>query len=373
MTNPIKLPVHLRKISHVFVDESMIDSPMAKRVRDRLNNTTHAEIPWTIVAPEQDRVEFDQGDEQALYLKEYKGKFLRFCPGTRAYHCCGYRIIHIGENCPMACSYCILQAYFQDKILKIWANQNDLFSELGDSFGADRSTRYRVGTGEFTDSLALEHLTGYSHDLVEFLNGYDNVALELKSKVVDLSWMNAAKRTDRILPAWSMNAPFVNECEEFDVSTLKERLEAARTCAEAGFKVCLHFDPVIHYPGWKEGYAETIDLIFDHVKPDQIAYMSIGSFRCMPQLTPVIADNFPDTTYIYNEFVPGLDGKSRLLRPLRVEQFKFMIDRLRKHGMDKQLYFCMESTEVWNEVFGYAPKDFGGLNKRLMAQAFGDE
>ena len=50
-----------------------------------------------------------------------------------------------------------------------------------------------------------------------------------------------------------------------------------------------------------------------------------------------------------------------------------MFDRLRSHGMDRQLYFCMESTQVWNEVFGYAPGDFGGLGKRLMAQAFGDQ
>jgi len=355
----------------VFVDESMQDSPMANRVREKLAGTEQADIPWTVIPPEQDRVVFDEGNAQALYLKEYKGKFLRFCPGTRAYHCCGYRIIHIGENCPMKCSYCILQAYFQDRVLKIWANQDDLFTELGNAFGADREKRYRVGTGEFTDSLALEHLTGYSYNLIEFLGEYDNVVLELKSKVVDLTWMDATTRTDRILPAWSMNAPIINESEEFDVSTLKERLKAARTCAEAGFKVCLHFDPIIHSPGWKEGYAETIDMIFDHVKPEQIAYMSLGSFRCMPQLNPIIENNFPDTTYIYNEFVPGLDGKSRLLRPLRLEQFTFMVDRLRSHGMEEQLYFCMESTEVWNEVFGYAPKDFGGLGKRLMERAFG--
>jgi spore photoproduct lyase len=372
MSDPKQLPVHLRKIARVFVDETMQDSPLARRVRERLAGTSQADLPWTVVPKDQDRVEFDQGADQALYLKEYKGKFLRFCPGTRAYHCCGYRIIHIGENCPMACSYCILQAYFQDRILKIWANQDALFRELAAGFGTDRSARFRVGTGEFTDSLALEHLTGYSHDLVGFLRDYDNVVLELKSKVVDLSWMDATDRTDRVLPAWSLNAPVINRGQEFDVSTLDERLAAARTCAEAGFRVCLHFDPIIHFPGWREGYAEIIDRIFDYVKPEQIAYMSLGSFRCMPQLTPIIAANFPDATYIYNEFVPGLDGKARLLRPLRLEQFTFMVDRLRSHGMDRQLYFCMESTEVWNDVFGYAPKDFGGLGKRLMEQAFGE-
>ncbi|MDD3313465.1 spore photoproduct lyase family protein [Pseudodesulfovibrio sp.] len=372
MTDPAQLPRHLRRIGRVFVDESMLDSPLARRVRDRLAGTTHADIPWIAVPEGQDRVECAGRDEQALYLKEYKGRFLRFCPGTRAYHCCGYRIIHIGENCPMACSYCILQAYFQDRVLKVWANQDALFRELAEGFGADRTSRFRVGTGEFTDSLALERLTGYSRDLVGFLADYDNVVLELKSKVVDLSWMDAATRTDRVLPAWSLNAPAINQGQEFDVSTLEERLTAARTCAEAGFRVCLHFDPIIHFPGWREGYAEIIDRIFDYVRPEQIAYMSLGSFRCMPQLTPIIADNFPDAAYIYNEFVPGLDGKARLLRPLRLEQFSFMVERLRRHGMDEQLYFCMESTEVWNEVFGFAPQDFGGLNRRLMDRAFGN-
>jgi spore photoproduct lyase len=372
MNDPKPLPHHLRRIAHVFVDESMQDSPLARRVRDRLADTTHADIPWTVVPPDAERVTFSQGDAQALYLKEYKGRFLRFCPGTRAYHCCAYRIIHIGENCPMACSYCILQAYFQDRLLKIWANQDDLFSQLGEAFSADPVARFRVGTGEFTDSLALEHLTGYSRDLVAFLNNHDNVVLELKSKVVDLSWMDAARRTDRILPAWSLNAPFINEHEEFHVSTLAERLDAARTCAQAGFRVCLHFDPIIHYPGWRDGYSQTIDMIFDYLTPNQIAYMSLGSFRCMPQLTPIIADNFPQTTYIYNEFVPGLDGKARLLRPLRLEQFSFMVNRLRAHGMDKQLYFCMESSEVWQHVFGHTPKHLGGLANHLMTQAFGE-
>ncbi|WP_207262511.1 spore photoproduct lyase family protein [Desulfovibrio sp. Huiquan2017] len=366
------LPAHLRRIGHVFVDESMTDTPVARRVREHLDAAGRGDIPWTVVPPDADRVTFDQGETQAIYLKEYKGRFLRFCPGTRAYHCCGYRIIHIGENCPMACSYCILQAYFQDRVLKIWANQDALFRELADGFGADSSARFRVGTGEFTDSLALEHLTAYSRDLVHFLEDYDNVVLELKSKVVDLSWMDGTTRTDRVLPAWSLNAPFINEHEEFGVSTLTERLEAARTCTEAGFKVCLHFDPIIRFEGWREGYGEIIDRIFDYVRPEQIAYMSLGSFRCMPQLTPIIEDKFPEATYIYNEFVPGLDGKARLLRPLRVEQFRFMVDRLRAHGMEEQLYFCMESTQVWKEVFGYAPRDFGGLGKRLMARAFGE-
>ena len=364
------LPEHLRKIEHVYVDASMVDAPVTQRVRERLETAGCADMPWTVV--DGGGVLTHSGDEQALYLKEYKGQFLRFCPGTRYYHCCGYRIIHIGENCPLACSYCILQAYFQDRILKVWANQDDLFRELGDTFGADRNKRYRLGTGEFTDSLTLEALTGYSGDLIHFLEQYPNVVLELKSKVIDLSWMESATRTDRVLPAWSVNAPFINEHEELGTSALKERLTAARTVADSGYRVCLHFDPIIRFDGWEDGYADIINMIFEYLKPQEIAYMSLGSFRHMPQLKPIIAENFPQTRYIYDEFIVGNDNKMRLLRPLRLEQFKFLVNRLREKGMGEQMYFCMESSEVWKEVFGYTPAHVGGLNSHLMKCAFND-
>lgn len=371
MKAKFELPEHLKKIERIFVDASMLNSPLASRVAEKL-----PDMPLEPVYPEAgglpEVMKNLEGDGQYLYLKEYKGKFLRFCPGTKYYHCCGYRIIHIGENCPLACSYCILQAYFQDRIMKVWANQNDLFDELSQAFSSDPGKRYRVGTGEYTDSLALESLTGYSSALTSFLEDYPNVCLELKSKIIDLSWMENLTRSDRVLPAWSLNAPYIHDHEEFGTSSLEQRLEAAKICADNGFRVCLHFDPIIRFEGWREGYSRIVDMIFDYLKPENIAYMSLGSFRHMPHLKQVIEKNFPDTTYIYDEFITGNDNKMRLLRPLRVQQFKFIVDRLRKHGMDKQLYFCMESTENWQDVFGYTPADLGGLNNHLMAQAFGD-
>ena len=67
-----------------------------------------------------------------------------------------------------------------------------------------------------------------------------------------------------------------------------------------------------------------------------------------------------------------IDGKQRLLRPLRVEQLRFLADRLRGGGLDRQLYLCMESDEVWRAVLDRTPEDLGGLYRHLMARAFGD-
>ena len=361
------LPAHLQGISRIVMDEAVAHTPIARRVRDKLPHLT----PETLADGESLTPGLDR--EDILYLKRYKGRFLRHCPGTSHYRCCGYQIIHIGENCPLRCSYCILQAYFQDRVLKVWANQDDLWAELERAFESAPGRRYRVGTGEFTDSLVLEALTGYSRDLVGFLGRFPQVCLELKSKVVDLSWMDAVRDPSRVLPAWSMNAPFIVEREEQgQCAGLEERLAAARRCAEAGFRVCLHFDPVIHFPGWQEGYARTVEMIFDHLRPENIAYVSMGSFRHMPDLKRCISENFPQSSYIYGEFVTGIDGKQRLLRPLRVEQLSFLADRLKGGGLDRQLYLCMESDEVWRAVLGRTPEDLGGLYRHLMARAFGD-
>lgn len=364
------LPAHLRSIKRIHADPEILalgdTNPVLQLVRRRLPT-----LPWISGAPHSDRDEANDG--HTLYLKHYKGQFLRFCPATRYYRCCGYRIAHVGENCPVGCTYCILQAYFQDQVLKVWANQGDLFEELGKGFSANPSTQFRIGTGEFTDSLALEPLTGYARNLAEYLEAFDNVVLELKSKIVDLSWMAGVTRTDRVLPAWSMNAPRIVQEEEGLASSLEERLAAAQQVAADGFRVCLHFDPIIHYEGWKsglDGYAATVDMIFDHLTPEQIAYVSLGSFRFMPDLKQAIERNHPKARYIYNEFIPGRDNKQRLLRPLRVEQFQFIVERLRRGGLDKELYFCMESDTVWQAVMGRTPLEFGGLTEHLLELAF---
>jgi spore photoproduct lyase len=194
--------------------------------------------------------------------------------------------------------------------------------------------------------------------------------LELKSKVIDLSWVEKVSRTDRVLPAWSLNAPEIARKEERDTACLEDRLKAARECIRLGFRVCLHFDPIIRYPGWKEGYSQIIDMIFDYLRPRDISYFSLGSFRGMPELKKYIAAHWPESRYIYDEYITGRDGKLRLLRPLRVEQFRFIADRLKKYGLGQQLYFCMESDEVWRAVLGYCPSDLGGLSTHLLKQAF---
>lgn len=355
------LPPHLVAIRAVAVDTAVADSPLARRVRARLPH-----LPLTALPPGQAPPE---APGRTLHLTAHKGRFLRPCPAAGSYRCCDLAIVHTGEGCPLSCTYCILRAYLQGSPLTVFANQEGQFAHLAEAFSADPTRRFRVGMGQFADSLALEPLTGAAGDMVDFLKDFPNVCLELKSKVADLSWMARAARPDRVLASWSVNAPEVVEIEEPGAASLEERLGAARECARAGFRVCLHFDPVILYPGWRAGYARSVEMILDHLRPRDVAYVSLGSFRFLPGLAGIIADN---PRYHHGEYAQDLDGKRRLLRPLRVTQLRFLADRLARGGLARALYLCMESDDVWREVFGRAPGSPGELAARLMARAFGE-
>ncbi len=353
------------EIKRVIIEEEVKDSDIVHSVLKKLLQLRKkAEIVY-IDSPQE-----YSSYGNSLCLLNYRGTFFKNCPGTHFYNCCGYRIIHIGERCPLSCSYCILNAYFRHNSLMVWANIGDMFEELSRIFSV-KDRLFRCGTGEFTDSLALEWLTGYSARLVDFLGDYPNVCLELKSKVVDLSWKDKVKDVRRVLPAWSMNSFDICASEEIGVSSLEERLRAARECIEDGFRICLHFDPLIYYPGWERGYLKTLEMIFDYLSPSGIAYLSLGSFRGMDSLFEYIKENWPKGQYLYwGEFIKGMDGKKRLFRPLRIKQFRFMVEKLRKWGLGSEIYLCMESDEVWRAVFGYTPRSLGGLSHHLKKLVF---
>ncbi len=356
------LPALQARITSVVVDDTVASVPLAHRVRTLL-----PAAQWQTRQPEDPLPR----DARTLYLKAFRGRFLRPCPGTSHYRCCGYHILHIGENCPLACSYCILQAYFDDPTLKVWANWDDLEAEVVTTLRAYPKRRWRLGTGEFTDSLALEPLTGMSAWLVELLSPWANVVLELKSKVADLSWLAAVRDPRRVLAAWSVNAPEVIAREEQGPrADLLQRLNAARTCAAAGVRVCLHFDPILFYPGWEQGYQQAVEAIADTLRPKDVAFISLGSFRGMPRLIASIRERFPQAQYAVAELVPGLDGKLRLLRPLRTRQLAFVAQLLRQAGFGDQLYLCMESDVVWQAVLGITPGQRGGLARYLEHLAF---
>jgi spore photoproduct lyase len=224
----------------------------------------------------------------------------------------------------------------------------------------------RIGSGEFSDSLSLDPLLGFSRLLVPFLRQFPNLLFEFKTKS-DLVDQLLDLDPQGVMVSWSLNPQPVVRREEHKTASLAARLRAAQRCRDAGYKIGLHFDPLLYYPGWEADYEPFVAQVFEALSPEDITYMSLGSLRFAPALKQVVQARFPKSRLMCAELFPGADGKMRYFKPLRTEMYAKMLGWIRRYTADTPLYLCMESQEIWHKVFGMAPACNAAM-ERLIQQ-----
>lgn len=352
----------------LYIDQEVADSPEVASIKSRLNlpseTVQDAREVFELVSCAEDPV---KKGKEILFLTQNKGPFIRPCPGTRYYTCCGYKILHIGAFCTMDCSYCILQSYFHPPVLQYFVNHHDLLSEL-DSLFQKKSVR-RVGTGEFTDSMIWEWWTDLSSLLVPEFARQSSAVLELKTKTIAIKGLKNLDHNRKTIVSWSLNTNTIISNEERRTTSLSERLKAAAECESWGYRLAFHFDPMIIYQGCEEDYRQVVNQLFSTVSPENIVWISLGTFRFMPSLKQVIQKRFPDSKIIYGEFISGLDAKMRYFKPLRIDLYQKMASWIKEAAPDVLVYFCMEDDEVWKKSLGFIPSDRGGLPEMLDESA----
>jgi spore photoproduct lyase len=355
----------------IFVHQDIVDTPLAKSICNQYKHLpiqpiNDSKIIYQEISASQDPISMGK---KILFLTHNKGAFIRKCPGTRSYICCGYQIIHIGTFCTMDCSYCILQSYFHPPVLQYFVNNHKLFDDLKIIIQQRQKGMQRLGTGEFTDSLIWESVTDISQQLISFFSKQDHAVLELKTKTTNIDHLVQLHHNRKTIFAWSLNTPDIIKTEERRTSSLHARLKAASKCEAYGFPLAFHFDPLIYYEGCEQAYETVIDQLFDHVSPENIVWISLGTFRFMPELKPVIQNRFKQSTIIYGELFPGMDDKLRYFKPLRIQFYQRLIDYMNKKAPDVCVYYCMEDEEIWYKTQGFVPDERGGLPHMLDERA----
>lgn len=346
------------KPRQIFVDEEALRFPLTKQILGRL-----PDVPVESVAESKqldDAVAFfpdpiGEG-KKTLWITRQKGSFIKPCPCTPRYIGCNYFVINAILNCPLDCSYCVLQLYLTSPWITVYVNLEDLWKEL-DRFLSRWSLRsLRIGTGELGDSLALDPLLTTAQEFVAYFRRKPHVLFELKTKTVHLDGVLSGEPAENVVLSWSLNSAEVASEEEADAPPVEERLEAARATVARGFPVGFHFDPIIHYPGWEEGYLAVMDRLLHLIPVSRIRWVSLGCLRFPPALASIITKRFPQTKILTGELVPGRDGKLRYFKPIRLEMYRKIVRFLRQGGGEKiPFYFCMEDDEVWQEILGLSP------------------
>ncbi|MFC2165125.1 radical SAM protein [Acidobacteriota bacterium] len=337
----------------VFVEKGSLKFPLTERILNAL-----AHIPTeTIQSPEEVITHFKEmrdpvGEgKKHLLITQQKGEFIKPCPCTPGYLGCNYFIINVDLNCPLDCSYCILQLYLSNPLITVHVNTDELWGQLDSFLSANPNRFLRIGTGELGDSLVLDHITQRSTELMDYFRSVPSALFELKTKTANIDNILSAPSAENIVVAWSLNAEKIADKEERGAPSIKERLAAAQVVSKRGFPVAFHFDPLILYPGWEDGYEEVIDALFTAINADRIAWISLGSLRFPHPLKEIIKKRSPDSRIVYEELIRGEDGKLRYFKPLRFQLYSTVVDKIQDRAGDRvPLYFCMESGEIWRKV-----------------------
>jgi spore photoproduct lyase len=342
------------QIDELWIDEETLAEPLTGEIVKKLSDA-RVLIGREFAEPRRSldlsRDPLARG-KKIVRLMKHKGAFVKPCPGTSEYVCCGLKILHIGQGCPMDCRYCALQVYFNRPVMEVFVNIEEMLSHLRQFLEADPSQFHRICTGELTDSLALDPLTGLSDRLLDFFATVKNASLEIKTKTDFIAPLLKSPSRGRVVLSFSVNARTISRTEERRAAPLPARIQAAARAQSKGYLVGFHFDPIIPLPGWEEEYAGTVDEIFRLIDPSGVAWISLGVLRFVPQLKEVVTLRFGPVRYFHDAFLRGLDGKSRLDVTRRVSVYRLLTDRIRRHAPDTRVYLCMESPSVWEAALG---------------------
>jgi spore photoproduct lyase len=299
-----------------------------------------------------------------ITYEEQKGKFVKHCPCTPDVVPCGYYNINLHTGCPYDCSYCILQAYLETSTPVFFTNFDTLESELHE---VSQNHKYvRIGTGELSDSLALDHQTNYSQRILSIFEKFPRMLFEFKTKSTRIeNILGCGKTFKNIIVSWSLNPREVIEREERLTPGLLSRLAALKKVQEQGYKIGIHFDPIVIFDGWKTAYLKLIEEIARVIVPSSIAWWSLGALRFPYSLREHIFKH-PDSRLFEGELIKGHDGKYRYFKPLRLELFHYMKQKVSEIISDNvPLYLCMEDKEVWEAVLPEIPPNEEAVNKYL--------
>ena len=116
----------------VYIEKGSFNFPLTQRILKNIGKVPTEVLEDTTSLLENMRISRDviEQGKKVLLLTSQRGEFIKPCPCTPGYIGCNYYIINLDLNCPLDCSYCILQHYLSNPLITVNVNLEDLWSQL---------------------------------------------------------------------------------------------------------------------------------------------------------------------------------------------------------------------------------------------------
>ena len=311
-----------------------------KNLRARMIKLRQAETDYSDFFPKK------KPNAKAKAVVEDSAILLGKCPcpvdGEKT-RCCKLRTLDAVQQCSFGCSYCSVQAFYNENQIRVVDN----LSERLRAMDIDKDV-WHIGTGQASDSLLWGDDFGTLTALSEFAENHSDIIIELKSKASRDVFDRKYPRN--MIFTWSLNAPTIIEKEEHFTARLEERLKAAEKARDMGSLVGFHIHPMVLFKGWREEYSYIASEIERRFKPEEICMISIGTLTFTKAVLKRLRELGEESRVLEMELSPAA-GKFSYPLETKKMMFSHVFKSFSKKFRDQIFfYLCMEDPSLWMPV-----------------------
>lgn len=330
-------------IHNIFVENEIANSDKVKQICDFFPTASVQTLKrYDEVWGQFKKPYLNKRDQLNLFLAHKKGQLVKLAPD--AYGQAGephYYFIH-AYNCIYECQYCYLQGYFHTPDLVLFLNHEDITNEMSDIVSKQEG-RVWFHAGEFSDSLALSHITGELPHYFEFFEKHPNALLELRTKSSNIKALTKIAPLPNVYTSFSLSPNEMAKRIDLKTPPLKSRLKAMQELHKLGHKIAVHLDPIIYSDNLKESYQELMKQFKDYELIDAIEYVSLGVVRFTKHVHREVERNYPNSFLHTQPMITSFDNKVRYEHALR----HWMMAKVKNLAIDagiveEKIYLCME-------------------------------
>lgn len=331
-------------IEKLFIEKNALAYPVVEKIKTHFKNAEVKTIDsYQDIFGRVRKPYLQKRDNLNLFLAEKKGEIVKVAPA--AYGLSGdehYYFVH-AYNCIYECQYCYLQGYFNSPDLVFFVNHQEICDEITKVAQAKPTQTVWFHAGEFSDSLALSHLTGELPLLFDTFKKLPQAKLELRTKSANIQVLRKLEPLTNIIVSFSLSPQRNSQSIDLKTPNLILRLKAMQELESLGYKLALHFDPMVYSAEFESDYYEMIEQIFKHIRPQSVEYVSIGVVRFTKDVYREVERNYPESDLLKQDFIKSFDNKIRYNRPTRL----YMMESVKKmlldhHVFAEKIYLCME-------------------------------
>lgn len=334
------------RIDRLYVERAATTWPATAHILERLKpRETFAIDDYQDLFSRRKKDYLEKRNSRDVFLAVKRGAMVKEAPpaygfGEADAH---YYFVH-AFNCIYECQYCYLQGYFSSPDLVFFVNHDDALAEMRQIAARHRGQR-RVWfhAGEFSDSLALSHISGELGSYWPFFEQNPETWLELRTKSINLSILRQMSPLPNVVVSFSLATTAQASTYDVGAPPVARRLAAMRRLRDLGFRLGIHFDPLVQSDGFEQEIASIAAAIRDNLDFRFVEYVSVGAVRFAKDVYRAARQNYPLSQLFARHFIQGADTKMRYVRPLRLQLIETAVTALKNHGCpDKKIYICME-------------------------------